>query len=474
MKASGILVILTAALAAQPAAACTVAVFGPAATKDGRPMLWKNRDVDNPDQEVRYFDDGRYRFVANTYAGETTKVWAGINEAGFAIMNSDAHNMRGRDGDDGLTMKAALATCASVGDFAKLMDSINKLGRSVTANFGVFDSTGMTSIFEAANTFYVRYDASDDSLGLIVRANYAMAGDTNRLLGKERFERAMELVRAARAENRITVEFVIRELARDIGAVGFDPYPLPYEGVYGGLPFGYLPITGTVCRTSTRSVEIMVGPRPGEPVNDGMMWMMLGAPDAVLPVPLWVAGGPVPELLDGPVRSRICDEAKTVRDYILASPDYPSAANTYCMYAVGRHFAPVETTILDLVGRAEAEWAGTGPDSAAAASITAEVSERVLDAYLSFWNESGRPGSTEVSRPSPAPSLTGRYLEIRLPPGSSRARVYDAQGRLVATVVSPERGGLVRWNADRLRAGSYFIGYPDDPGVSPARFIRVP
>jgi len=469
------LLALAAVLLASAAHACTVAVFGPAATRDGRPILWKNRDVDNADQEARYFSGGRYRFVANVYAGETEKVWAGINEAGFAIMNSDAHNMRGRDGDDGLTMTVALSSCATVEDFARLMDSINLIGRSVTANFGVFDSTGMTSVFEAANTFYVRYDAADDSLGLIVRANYAMAGDSTRQLGKERFARAMQLVVPAFRDNRITPEFVVQELARDVGAVDFDPYPLPFEGIHGDLPFGYVPITGTICRTSTRSVEIMVGRRPGEPVSTGMMWIMLGAPDVALPVPLWVQGGPVPGALNGPERSPICDEAISLRQYVLSSPEHRSAANTFCMAAVERCFAGTESGIFELVRRREDEWAGTGPDSAQAAAVSGQACDAVLAAYEEFWRQSDQSGIAPAeSGLVPVPSLTRRHLDIRLPGGSTRAQVYDAQGRLVASVSSPCAGGLVRWNAERLRSGSYFVVFPDEPANRPAQFIRLP
>ncbi|MEO0005587.1 MAG: carcinine hydrolase/isopenicillin-N N-acyltransferase family protein, partial [candidate division WOR-3 bacterium] len=168
------------------------------ATRENRPILWKNRDVSNPNQEMRFFSGERFRFIANVYAGETLDVWAGINEAGFAIMNSNSYNLGGggedRGGaDDGTIMRLALGSCASVEDFERLLDSLNLVGRETPANFGVFDNSGKAAIFEASHTFYTRYDADEESLGFLLRANFSMSGGPTRLLGKNRFERALQL-----------------------------------------------------------------------------------------------------------------------------------------------------------------------------------------------------------------------------------------------------------------------------------------
>ena len=40
------------------------AVISGKVTPDGRPLLWKNRDTDFPQNSVRYFSGGRYPFVA--------------------------------------------------------------------------------------------------------------------------------------------------------------------------------------------------------------------------------------------------------------------------------------------------------------------------------------------------------------------------------------------------------------------------
>src|SRR5512136_1720451 len=81
-------------LALAPTAdACTIGVFSAAATSDHRPILWKNRDNDCPDQEMAYYAGPRFRFVTNIDVGNTKEAWAGVNEAGFAIVDANSLNL---------------------------------------------------------------------------------------------------------------------------------------------------------------------------------------------------------------------------------------------------------------------------------------------------------------------------------------------------------------------------------------------
>ncbi|MEO0085360.1 MAG: carcinine hydrolase/isopenicillin-N N-acyltransferase family protein [candidate division WOR-3 bacterium] len=452
-------------LSAPPAAACTIGAFGAGCTPDGRLLLWKNRDVTNPDQAVRFFPDARFPFVANIYAGESSEVWAGINSAGFAVMNSNAFNLGGRLGDaseadDGIIMRLGLANCASLDDFAKLLDSFNIVGRTTTANFGAFDSSGACAIFEASNTWFIRCNTSDDSLDFLLRANYAMSGDTVRRRGMNRFLRAMELVLPRARAKTVDVRFIIQTLARDLGQVGFDPYPLPYRGTYGLLPPGYLPTDSTISRHSTRSVEVMVGPPPGCGPGRGMMWFLPGSPDVSLPVPLWVSGGDVPEVL-GPVSSALCDEAGRIHDYVHSSPEFPSAINTVALAQVQRFFASCESIIFAMVDSAEASWQASGPDRRQAAPVTARACSLALKACADFWEY------VQWNRPSPMPpvetipAFARRTITLRLPEGLQNRRlvVYDATGRRTAELVTGSSPHFV-WQPSDLRSGTYFVALP--------------
>lgn len=465
-----------------PARACTIGVFSPSATAIGRPMLWKNRDVDNDNQEAAFRTGSLYSYVTNVYGSDdTASAWAGINEVGFAIMNSNSYNLSGlaTGADDGSIMAEALGSCATVEDFKRIMDSTNIVGRTQPANFGVFDATGRTAIYEASNTFYTVCDAADDSLGFLLRANYSMSGDTIRTRGKNRYERAMQLVLPARLANRITPQFIFDVVGRDVGQTGFDPYPLPFEDSLPGFIYGYVPIDSTIGRHSTRSVEVMVGPRPGEPAGRGMMWISLGAPADGLPIPLWVSGGPVPALLNGAERSVICDEALRVRDYVRADQLRPSAVNTFRMQLVMSELAGAESAIFQAVADSEATWSN-GPSPEQAAGLTDWASERVLAAYFDLWDEMSNP-EWGINSPTPDPRLRARpnvsreTIRVTLP-GSDwhgPVRVFDATGRQVAVLPWQQSSTVVNWTPRDLPSGSYFMLFPPDSGLKPARITYL-
>jgi hypothetical protein len=444
-------------------------------------MLWKNRDVTDENQEVRYCVGPRYNFVTNVYANDTLNAWAGINSAGFGIMNSNSFNILG-SADDGNVMSLALGTCATVNEFAGLMDSLNIVGRETPANYGVFDSTGTTSMFEASNLFYKRYDCDEDTIGLILRANYSMSGDPNRETGRNRYERAMQLAVPARHENRIDSRFVIRTLARDLGRTFFDPYPLPFEGTYDTFPYGYLPVESTLCRRTTRSVEVMVGARPGEPAGRTMMWVLLGAPEVSLPVPVWPQCGPLPLPLDGPDRALLCDEAMQLRNYVRCDPVHPSADNTFRLAELQEYLAPSEELLFDMVDSAEAEWPLTGPTQEQAFALTEAACTIVLDAYKGFWDLVNR--EPYVPMPDTAPvrwqTVSRDSAVVGLPASvtAGTARVFDASGRQVAAVRVTRGQRTIGLRPGGLASGSYFIVFPPGTGsagseAKPARFTLV-
>ena len=79
---------------------CTIGVFSGSVTEDGRPMIWKNRDVTNDIQKYCYFepilpgsDTALYAFIGNVYSADTNRVYMGINEVGFGIINSNIYNL---------------------------------------------------------------------------------------------------------------------------------------------------------------------------------------------------------------------------------------------------------------------------------------------------------------------------------------------------------------------------------------------
>lgn len=321
------------------------------ATPDGRPLLWKSRDRSSDaqqDMEYHYVDDGRIPFISMTDRGEADEYYGGVNAAGFAIENTDAHNRpdtvsnpasngweQGGDLDDGETMYYALATCRTVDDFERLLDSLNEGGRTYNYNYGVIDAFGGAAIFEAWGHHYVRYDAGDSPYGFLIRSNYAYSGrdpsGEDLLYGLNRHDRAWESFKRGVDENRLTPEFIFREVVRNLRLRDLDPYPLPFDGYYEGFPYGTLPNVTAVCRSRTRVVMVVQGvPRGGNPY-DATLWAMAGHPLGSVATPLWVRAGNVPPEYDAD-SSRLCNLAKRLKDWIYVSTPQGPAVDTWKLH----------------------------------------------------------------------------------------------------------------------------------------------
>lgn len=278
----------------EPSEACTTAVISGAATPDGRPLLWKNRDADDRHNQVVYRDDGRYPYlgVVNQRDAAGLEIWAGINAAGLAIMNSASYNLdEGDTEDEGRFMKVALQSCRTVADFQALLEATNEPGRSTTANFGVIDAHGGAAYFETGLHDFKRFDATDPAVapqGWIVRTNYSERGDAKSGSGLIRVERARALVGALAAADRLTASTLLAEVARDVANAKIGQFP----GRPGAAEYAY---TGdSINRDITVSTAVFAGVKPGEDPLLATMWVILGQPVSGVAVPLWVAAAGVP------------------------------------------------------------------------------------------------------------------------------------------------------------------------------------
>ncbi len=303
---------------------CTVAVVSGKATVDGRPLLWKNRDTSNLDNEVAYFDDGKFRYLGVINAGNRTQVWMGVNSAGFCIMNSESQDLEGDTLDaEGYFIKQALMECATANDFEQLLLKTNETGRETKANFGVIDAKGAALFFEAGNHTFTKFDSNDPDvapLGFIVRANFAMtAVDTNKSYGKVRYRRANELFEKFVKEKSLSHETILRYIARDLVNEQTNPYPLPYEGQENDRSAGFIRTYHSINRFRTASCSVFHGVRMGENPLLISMWTILGEPICGIALPLWVAAGSVPSAFDSEPTSRLNNLIQQIE--IQAYPD---------------------------------------------------------------------------------------------------------------------------------------------------------
>jgi hypothetical protein len=297
--------------------ACTVAVVSSKGTKDGRPLLWKNRDSSFDANKVMSFNGEKYSFIGliNSKDAEGKEVWAGVNSAGFCVMNAASYNLnteekrkekedsayKMRKDEEGFFMKKALGVCATVDDFEQLLKD-TKGDRGIEANFGVIDAAGGAVFFETDNRSYTKYDANDPRIapeGYIVRTNYSFVGERNEGHGYIRYDRVAELFHQESARGGIDKDWLITIASRDMvnSLTGENPLsePLPLNRFDRKMYY----VNDSFVRRSACATVVFRGVRKGEDAGRTIMWTRLGHPLCSVVLPLWVSIAEKSELCTG-------------------------------------------------------------------------------------------------------------------------------------------------------------------------------
>ena len=281
--------------------ACTTAVISGKYTKDGRPMLWKNRDTWAVNNVLMYFDDGKYPYVGlvNSKDQKGKSIWIGTNSTGFAIMNSASYNLNTKSdaeltGLEGRAMKDALATCSTLEEFETFLNNMEKPS-GLEANFGVIDAKGGAAFYEFGHEGYVKFDANDARVapfGYIIRANYSFTGN----LGTEssgyiRYHTVDEMFYQKASTVGLTPKDIEQSITKSLtnSLTKRDLFQL-----YGHLSENtpqYEVLKDYIPRTSSASSVVVQGVKDGENPNLATLWSNVGFPLASIMVPTWVEGG---------------------------------------------------------------------------------------------------------------------------------------------------------------------------------------
>ena len=445
---------------------CTIAVISGDITPDGRPILWKNRDVSNADQEFVYDNIGRYAHVTNIYNGGTTKAWGGVNETGFGIMNSDTYNngSNRRSGpDDGFVMKWGLKWCRTIDDFEAFLDSTNVTGRRSCHNYGVCDAYGGCAIFETSNNSYVRFDASDDPNGFLVRANYAYSGSSSHH-GWERHDRAMEIMLR---QGEIGFEFMFDSVASNLSNVYVDPYPLPFYDIESPYPSGYVSTHATINRYYTTSVEIIIGKHETDEDREyPVLWGMLGQPVLSLPFPLYPLAHGVDPLLDGVSGSKICDYGRELKTFVY-DMGVSHYLNTYTAKEIVDYHIEPKQAIFDRYNTRMRDFMSTHTSVEQLRAFQDSMTHVVDDIY-SFGtavliNEvilSSNPVEIGIFA-SPNPFNSTVEISLLNCPDDLDITIYDTIGRPVKIIGKPDFkyiSGSFKWTPEpSLPSGIYYV-----------------
>lgn len=284
---------------------CTTAIVSGEASFNGAPLLWKNRDTGHIYNKVVYIKEVPYSYIAVVNHDETSgrSVFAGINSAGFAIMNSVAYNLPKKAGErtdlEGIIMADALRKCRTVDDFENYIQMNTGPGLGSLANYGVIDAEGGAAVFEVYNHGYKRFDARDFPEKYIINTNFSRSGKAYKGYGYLRFDRASQLFKKVK---KISPFYILQFVSRDVS----NPLvPVPPREQWKKLPADkpyWVYTNDSINRPITASAIVFQGVRKGEDPSRAIMWVLLGEPVTSISVPLWVKAGEVPALLwDGDI-----------------------------------------------------------------------------------------------------------------------------------------------------------------------------
>lgn len=259
---------------ATTADACTSALVPGNLTDSGRPMLWKHRDTGAPGNFLERVEptDSTYAYVGLFNDGDSLlkEAWMGMNETGFAIMNTASYNLPANSmlaDQEGVVMAEALKKCATLADFAMLLDAWPK-PTGVRANFGVMDAQGGLAYFEADDNGYVRYDAADS---LIVRTNHSMSVPKMGGMGFERYADVYHILKDEIKEGMFTPMSFTENASRSFwNSMDKTDYADSTERV---------PDKGQMIpRFISTSSIVIEGIRPESAPSEICMWAVLGFP----------------------------------------------------------------------------------------------------------------------------------------------------------------------------------------------------
>lgn len=258
--------------------ACTSLIACGRATADGRPLLWKHRDTGARDNFLYRVDvPGRIGYVGLFNGGDTLvldEAWMGMNDAGFAIMNTVAYNLAENDpawtDREGFVMAEALGRCVTVDDFEALLDSLPK-PMGLRTNFGCIDAAGGAAYFETDDTHWQRYNVDDNEYGVLVRTNFSESGTDGTGRGYDRYNNVYDILSEAIVTGSLTAASLTEGVSRSF-------YDAEHECDMLDGDESYVADEHFVPRPSSTASIVVEGLLSGEEPDKMIMWTVLGYP----------------------------------------------------------------------------------------------------------------------------------------------------------------------------------------------------
>ena len=368
--------------------ACTSFIISGKATKDGRPMILKNRDTGDQNNVVVVAQGERYRYmsIAASWDRKPLSVWGGHNEAGFAIMNTAAYNLngcKGKDTDhDGIVMRRALEVCRTLSDFEHLLDTLPK-PLDVNSNFGVMDAEGGCAYYETGDSTYAKFDANDPNdapNGYIVRTNHGMTGCRDIDSGVERFYAISDFMADAYREGHLECQYLISHMPRYL------THGITKQNLYDDLPKDendkrMIPFLDFIPRYISSSCLLVQGVAEGEPASHTISWTNIGWPCASVAIPLMLSPDvELPSIVqrDETGKSWLCTNSITQKQKVFSL----TRGNTRNYIDLSKLVNRSGTGILQQTERLEKELLKRGTEAVKKVRKGKPASESLRDYYL--------------------------------------------------------------------------------------------
>jgi hypothetical protein len=461
---------------------CTIGVASGKATTDGRPLVWKTRDTSPSDQEICFDTTKKYKFLTLRNGGSSSNTSQGVNEKGFAIVNSTARDLPESGGSNLIMMYNSLGKCATIEEFENYLDSVNETKMyALQANFGVIDSTGAAAIYETTRDQYWKFDANDTTKapdGYIVRTNFSVTGGGD--MGLPNYNRSMKLIGDFYSGDSLNYQNIIRYQMRDFSDVNSNPIPVPYQDYWKpDLPYGYFDTWDCICRFCNVSAVVIQGVLPDEPGKFSTMWTMLSDPATSIAVPYW----PVcetPAMANNYPSTPLCQVAYAIHSSFysdtLYHDDFKSYIDSYKLRdetgeGLWARIFPAEDSVFNATEIMLEKWRSDSLNEEEMSDTETSLAEYALSVLQSYYDDNiytsikeesaeSIPADFELSQNYPNPFSSTTVISYQLPSiANVELNVYDLLGQKVTTLVKERQqpgSHEVEWNASGMKQGVYY------------------
>ena len=375
----------------------TSAIITGKLTKDGRPLMWKHRDSGVGWNHIAYFKGERlcYTGLVNS-ENPSDEIWTGMNEAGFAIMNTASYNLKDDEVEEmdkeGRFMKRALEVCKDMKDFEYFLDTLSRpIG--VEANFGVIDAFGGAAYYETNNHTYVKMDVNDEELaprGYLIYTNFSFHGRKDEGKGYIRYDTAEELFGQFEKED-FTAAHLFAGCSRSFrhSLLGID---LREEAFSPNRASGFCVEQDFIPRYESIASVVIQGVKPGMDPELVTLWAVLGYPPVSIALPVWVKmGEEIPALLAASVqtgKAPLCEVAVQLRDFVFSVKrgnglKYMNWSLLYNTQGSGimQVLQPVEEAVFALFAPYQTEWERQGLKIEEIRQLYGQATEIIKTAY---------------------------------------------------------------------------------------------